>query len=218
MSDVVKYGTVPSLTDDLSREFHRSFVQTVKKGTHSEDYVNHAVVTHRMNKVLGVDGWSFRIVEVATFEDTNGLHVAHVLAEITVLDVVRQEIGVPSRISKYHDEIKAAVSDALKRCAMRYGVAIQLWHDVETPSEFSTGAGQQSGEKPASVRAHTADAGGPTSEGGGTRQGEMTLGEDAVAPAGALPPSDHVHKFEPSPTMKTREVCWGCGETRKKGS
>ena len=124
-----------TLYEKLSAPFDPKFIQTVRKGNRSEDYVNHAVVTHRLNSVLGVDGWEFRVLEVQTYED-DGLHVAHVLAEMTIDMAVRQEIGLPSRISKYQDEIKTAVSDALKRCAMRFGVAIQLWHEVE-----SSGAG-----------------------------------------------------------------------------
>jgi hypothetical protein len=126
------------LTDRLRRPFDPKWINRVDKGSHSEDYVNHAVVTNRLNEVLGVEGWSFRIVEVSTFGDGQATHVAHVLGEMTVGDVVRQEIGVPSRLSKYHDEIKTAVSDAVKRCAMRYGVAIQLWHDVETSGPGGT--------------------------------------------------------------------------------
>ena len=117
----------------LSRPFDPRFIETVRKGNRSESYVNHAVVTGRLNDALGVGGWSFRVVDVFTYTTDGAPHVGHVLGEIRLSsEVVRQDIGVPSRISKYDDEIKTAVSDALKRCAMRLGVAIQLWHEQES--------------------------------------------------------------------------------------
>lgn len=142
----------------LSAPFDKRFIETVRKGNRSESYVNHAVVTGRLNRVLGVDGWEFRITQVETYNGPDGApHVAFVVAELSLnMGVRRQEIGVPSNVvveerkqgdrtvypTTVQDEIKTAVSDALKRCAMRFGVAIQLWHEVE-PSEAGGSVGRQ---------------------------------------------------------------------------
>lgn len=191
-----------SLTEQLSVPFDKRFINRVDKGSHTEDYVNHAVVTNRLNMVLGVDGWSFHIRDIGTFTDKDGgLHVAHILAEITVYGEgasisTREEIGVPGRVSKYHDEIKAATSDALKRCAMRFGVAIQLWHDIEP----STGAGTE--EPSAPVESPWSGDSDPSGDGGQRGPGEG-IGEGPTP--GLAPTFDELVALAGS-TSKAREA------------
>lgn len=113
---------------ELSEPFPRSFVETVKKGSRSEDYVNHAVVTDRLNRTVA---YTFEVREVYTYRDEAGRnHVDGVLVRLRIGDEYRDEGGGPERASNFGDELKNAISDAVKRAGMRFGVAIQLWHEL----------------------------------------------------------------------------------------
>lgn len=125
--------------DRLSEPFPVDFIDRVNKGSHTEDYVNHAVVTDRLNRVLGEDGWTFEILHRETFNDDKGVpHCVGVTVRLTIGDIFRDEVGTVGRQSNYGDELKACVSDAVKRAAMRFGVGIQLWHKLPGDDEPSS--------------------------------------------------------------------------------
>jgi hypothetical protein len=109
----------------LSQEFDSSLVQ--KKGKF--DYISHALVTERLNRVC--PGWSMEIVQTHTSTDSHGrLHCEGVTVAMTINGVTRVEMGGPQRQESFMLECKNAVSDAMKRAAMRFGVALYLWDNL----------------------------------------------------------------------------------------
>jgi hypothetical protein len=97
-------------------------------------YISHAIVTERLNKLA--PDWSVRNVATHTYLDGQGvIHCAGVTLEMTIGGVSRVESGGPQRQDGFTNEIKNAYSDALKRCAMRFGVALYIW-DQLVDAEF----------------------------------------------------------------------------------
>jgi hypothetical protein len=92
-------------------------------------YISHALVTERLNDVD--PGWSWRTVnEHVYFDAGNVPHCAGVTVEMTVNGVSRVEAGGPQRQDGFANEIKNAYSDAIKRAAMRFGVALYIWDNL----------------------------------------------------------------------------------------
>jgi hypothetical protein len=123
--------------DALSKEFDRSVIQ-IKPGSAKKPatrYVSHGSVTKRLNAVC--PGWSSRVVETYTSVNPAGqLACAGVLLELTVPGVgSRQEFGTANQPRSFGDDAKNAASDALKRAAMRFGVALDLWEDMDEADE-----------------------------------------------------------------------------------
>jgi hypothetical protein len=83
------------------------------RGRPALDYVNHAIVTDRLLKYAG--DWHLTVLE--RFE-WNGK--CYVRVALTIDHVTREEYGEDS-------DPKTAISDALKRAAMRFGVGLDLW-------------------------------------------------------------------------------------------
>ncbi len=113
-------------------------------------HVDARAVQHRLNEVLGVDGWSFTFQEL---EKANAVHGRLTLFFYTQRDgvegskedcivnsVTREDVGYPSNAEK-PEWYKDAVSDALKRCAVHFGVAHflyalpPLWIDLNSPGQ-----------------------------------------------------------------------------------
>lgn len=115
-------------------------------------YVSHGLVTKRLNEVC--PGWSTRVVEMHTFMDGKGnLQCAGVTLELTVPGVgSRVEFGTAERSQGFGKDAKNAMSDALKRCAMRFGVALDLWESAEENDDDAQG------EQPAAVERRPAPA------------------------------------------------------------
>jgi hypothetical protein len=107
-------------------------------------------VQHRLNKVLGVEGWSFSFSELERDQGVHGKLTVYFFNknaanasgrdECIVQDVTREDVGYASTTEK--DEwYKDAVSDALKRCAVHFGVGHFLyalphfWIDLEKPAQ-----------------------------------------------------------------------------------
>ena len=117
-------------------------------GRFAADYVDHGHVTERL---LAVDPeWSWEPFAV----DENGLpalvfmnDMAHLWGRMTVCGVTRVEVG---SVEAPKDEVlKEAVSDCIKRCAMRFGVALHLWMGEDAsavkPQTKSKGKAARSG-------------------------------------------------------------------------
>lgn len=123
--------------DALSREFDPAVIQ-IKPGSARKPatkYVSHGSCTKRLNAVC--PGWSSRVVETYTYLDPAGLLVcAGVLLELTIPGVgSRQEFGTANQPRTFGDDAKNAASDALKRAAMRFGVALDLWESMDEHDE-----------------------------------------------------------------------------------
>lgn len=128
--------------DALSKDFDRTLIRT-KPGSKPDakyfkpatKYVSHGSVTKRLNDAA--PGWSSRVVETHSFMNANGVLVcAGVTLELTIPGVgSRQEVGTANQPRNFGDDLKNAMSDALKRCAMRFGVAIDLWESMDEADE-----------------------------------------------------------------------------------
>lgn len=105
-------------------------------------YLDARAVQHRLNQVLGVQGWSFSFTELEKDQGVHGKLTVYGIADDggASRTVSREDAGYPSPAEK--DEwYKDAVSDALKRCAVHFGVGHflyalpHLWIDLTTPGQ-----------------------------------------------------------------------------------
>lgn len=117
----------------LAEPFETTF-HDVRGGIDLE-YITGEQCVSRLNETLGFDGWSFRVVE----HDTNAeADEVWVLGELTVFlperGIVRQQFGSQkTRRSRTSGlpldvgfDLKAATTDALKKCASLIGVGLYL--------------------------------------------------------------------------------------------
>lgn len=155
--------------DKLSEDFDRSIIR-MKPGSNKRPampYVSHGSVTKRLNAVA--PGWSSRVVEVHSYvKPASGLlECAAVTLELTIPGVgSRQEVGTANQPRNFGDDLKNAMSDALKRCAMRFGVAIDLWESADEADEDAypaqdTPRAAQTQQRPAQRPRQAPDAGDP---------------------------------------------------------
>lgn len=131
----------------LSARFDESVHRSMLKAGTRLTYIPVAAVIQRLNEVLGVDAWSLKIVSVYRDATDPDFIVAHVTltAEFEREVVTRDAVG-GQRIKRTRDggiidlgdEMKGAVSDALKKAAQTLGVGLYLTgvdeHHTETPS------------------------------------------------------------------------------------
>ena len=130
---------------ELSKVVPKHFVKKAPKGKYGQ-YVPHYVVVQRLLATVGPYDWE--LVEVlrgdsrGTVKDKDiDLHdvIVGVVYRLTVVvdghRVSIEEVGEVDAYTKTGDgaRLKHATSDALKRCARRLGVAIQLW--CKTPDD-----------------------------------------------------------------------------------
>lgn len=121
------------LYQKLSEHFPREMERTLNKGGANLTYIPVSEVINRMNKVLGVDNWSFSIKGYTEIGDSIVAHVA-VVVIIDGKEVTREGVGGQKikRIKAtglavdYGDEVKGAVSDALKKAVQTLGVGLYL--------------------------------------------------------------------------------------------
>jgi len=99
------------------------------QGGRTMSYISHGLVTERLNDVD--PGWSSEVLTEHIYKDQSGrLHCEGVTISLTVNGVTRVEAGGPQRQDGFANEIKNAYSDALKRAAMRFGVALEMWESL----------------------------------------------------------------------------------------
>jgi hypothetical protein len=99
-------------------------------------YLDARAVQHRLNEVLGVEGWSFSFTELEKDKGVHGKLTVYFFApeadkasrrdECIVNEVTREDVGYATTTEK-SDWYKDAVSDALKRCAVHFGVGHFLY-------------------------------------------------------------------------------------------
>jgi hypothetical protein len=112
----------------------------------------------RLNDVLGVGGWSFRVINQGTTEVE-----AWVLGELTATfndgTVIRQQYGNQDLMRGQRatgDLYKSAATDALKKCATLIGVATYLY-DADERREVEAEMKRPTPIRPPSRPAPTAD-------------------------------------------------------------
>lgn len=105
--------------------------KNVKK-LNGNDYIEGWHAINEANRIFGYDGWSYRILELATTSthtNRNDTMVVGYLCriEVSVGDVVRQDVGFGTGMSKtdisscHEGASKEAVTDALKRALRSFG-------------------------------------------------------------------------------------------------
>lgn len=139
----------------LSEPFPREMERQLKKGGTSLTYIPVSEVITRLNKTLGVDGWSYEVIKCERDTLDPEFIVAHVRLNVMGNDkfgyVTRDGIGGQTikrkkdgTIVDLGDEFKGAVSDALKKAAQALGVALYLARSEEAMlEEYSSEREQQ---------------------------------------------------------------------------
>jgi len=166
------------------------------------DYCGHAAVTDRLNKEA--PDWSYSISPVVVrgtitgegrdrrfVPDETGLpHVMAVFGTMTVGGVTRQEVGDVESFTTYGDELKKAISDFIRRGAMRFGVALDLWSKEDLNYSVAAGIGEK-------TQGAIGDTSRPAADEPGTRVG---LGEGTSAAPGSTIPESEVTDAAPAHT------------------
>jgi hypothetical protein len=132
------------MNNELRQKLHQPFPAAKVKqkrgqGGRTMSYISHGLVTERLNDAD--PDWSVERIATHTYVDGSGaLHCAGVELALTVGGVTRVEAGGPQRQDGFTNEIKNAYSDALKRAAMRFGVALGMWEtlvDAEGDEDYA---------------------------------------------------------------------------------
>jgi hypothetical protein len=98
-------------------------------------YVSGEQVVRRLNEVLGVAGWSFRILRLGIHTEADeAWALGELVAEIGARTVVRQQFG-SQKLKRSRTtgtpldigfDLKGAATDAMKKCASLLGVGLYL--------------------------------------------------------------------------------------------
>lgn len=125
-----------SLYPLLSEAFPQEMERTVTKSGTALTYIPVSEVINRLNKVLGVEKWSFTIIRCERDAADPDFVVAHVRIEYFVSEfasIARDGFGgqkikrnKQGGILDLGDEFKGAISDALKKAAQTLGVGLYL--------------------------------------------------------------------------------------------
>lgn len=135
-----------SILQSLSEPFPQEVERELTKGNARLTYIPVSEVITRLNKVLGVDMWSYEIINCERDSLDPDYVVAHVRLTATFvptdsapsLTITRDGIGGQKikrtrngDIVDLGDEMKGAVSDALKKAAQSLGIGIYLARSEE---------------------------------------------------------------------------------------
>ena len=136
-----------SMLNYLSEPFPSEVEKQLKKGGASLTYIPISEVITRLNKVLGVDMWSYEIVKCERDALDPDYIVAHVRLSATFVptdkapNIIVTKDGIGGQkikrtrngdILDLGDEMKGAVSDALKKAAQHFGVGLYLARSEES--------------------------------------------------------------------------------------
>ena len=121
-----------NIYSQLTESFPPEMEKRLNKGGANLVYVPISEVINRMNKVLGVENWSFTVKNWQQL-GTSIVAQVSVVATIAGNTVTREGVGGQKiKISKngepvdIGDEVKGAVSDALKKAVQTLGVGLYL--------------------------------------------------------------------------------------------
>jgi len=92
------------------------------------DYVGHAGITMRLNDVLGPAGWDFTPYAETEY-NLPAMGRGEFFARLTVR--VGDETVTKWDLAANYQSLQEAYGDALRRCAMRFGVGTYLWSKSE---------------------------------------------------------------------------------------
>lgn len=89
-------------------------------------YIDARDVMQRLDEVFGDDGWSFDWTPITMGKDADGEFLRTAKGTLSIGGISRSDIGEAGN----YEKSKAAVSDALKRAAVHFGIARYLY-DME---------------------------------------------------------------------------------------
>jgi hypothetical protein len=121
-----------NMYQQLTEPFPQEMERSLNKGGANLTYIPVSEVINRMNKVLGVEQWSFT---VRSWQHLGTSIVAHVRVKANIDGVTVTREGVGGQKIKLNkqgdpldlgDEVKGAVSDALKKAVQTLGVGLYL--------------------------------------------------------------------------------------------
>jgi len=122
------------MSDDLYQRLSEPFAvsehATVNKGGSDQTYVPWTEYVERINHVLGINNWSFRVIREG-FTATECWVLGEIRATIDGVEIVRQQYGCEP-ITKGRDAkpttdlLKSSASDAIKKAASLLGVGLYL--------------------------------------------------------------------------------------------
>jgi hypothetical protein len=119
--------------DEMLAEFERPFDPRVKKQKSGFTYIPHGIIRRRMNRATAGDySWEVTHMEFRDGAEIGqqGKTVCLVRGVMTVPGVGRRSgIGAAIIQKGTEDQYKSAESDAYKRAAMAFGVAMELYGD-----------------------------------------------------------------------------------------
>lgn len=132
-----------NLYQQLSEPFPQEMEKTITKSGTNLVYVPVSEIINRLNKVLGVDGWSFEVVKCDRDATDPEFITAHVRITATItqtangsnslVTITRDGIGgqkvkrtKQGAIMDLGDDFKGAISDALKKAAQTMGIGLYL--------------------------------------------------------------------------------------------
>jgi hypothetical protein len=166
-------------TTDLIQQRKGRFGQTL-------DYIGSHHVIERLNEVLK-GHWSFKILDREIMQDE-----VFVLGELTAHGISHQQFGSASvtrnkedrSIVSIGDDLKAAASDCLKKCATQFGVGLHLYGLDAKPNGNGNGNVRTNGNGYGHVNTNgqTANGNGHVSRNGnGHQSGEVKISNDQIA-------------------------------------
>ena len=130
---------------ELSRPFPADFVHKAPAGKFG-DYIQHSVIRQRLLSVVGPYSQEVKQVTREMLTDKQGNQkevITGVILALTVeIDgqlVTIEEAGDVEQPFNWHTDgarLKDAISDAVKRCAMAFGVGLHLWSQFDGKSEY----------------------------------------------------------------------------------
>lgn len=122
-------------------------------GSRPMTFISHGLITERLNQAAS--SWTTERIATHTHTGQDGqLHCAGVEILMCIGEQCHAEAGGPQRQDGFANEIKNAYSDALKRCAMRFGVALEMWEQLidamgDEDYDHDTGVIYESPQEPA---------------------------------------------------------------------
>lgn len=132
------------MTNNIYQQFSEVFPpemeKTLSKSGTRLTYIPVSEVINRLNKVLGVDMWSFHINACRRDEADPDFVTAHVTLTATIGNTFVSRDGIGGQkikrtkagdIVDLGDEMKGAVSDALKKAAQTLGIGLYLARSEE---------------------------------------------------------------------------------------
>jgi len=120
--------------EKLRQPFPESAIGKLPKAGLLLDFVGHAAVTQRLLEVDPEWTWEplgFDQSGLPAFDEHGGLWI-----RLTVCDVTRIGYGEPIGKGDWHDKRKAAIGNAIRNAAMRFGVALDLWAQDDISTTF----------------------------------------------------------------------------------